>query len=549
MEDIGVIFKQQEPTQWVNSMVTVIKPNGKIRICIDPRDLNKAILREHYPLKTVEEVISQMPNAKVFSKLDATSGFWHIQLDEPSSKLCTFNTPFGRYRFARLPFGINSASEVFQKIVSEMVSDIEGAEAIIDDILIWGSDQKEHDMRLKQVLDRAREYNLKLSAGKCEISKPEVTYVGHRLTSEGVKPDPEKIRAVNKMSKPECVKDLQTFMGFIQYLGKFMPNMSTVSAPLRTLLEKNTAWHWDEKQETSFQKLKEMATNAPLLQYYNPNKPLTLSVDASSKGLGAVLIQNQKPVAYASRALTQTQQRYPQIEKETLAIVYGCNKFHEYVYGRRVQIETDHKPLQSIFLKPLHQTPPRLQRLLIALEKYDLKVDYKPGKEMYLADHLSRSFLKETKEVLVPDLHVNDIHLISYLPIAPEMYAKFQKETANDEHLQELQDVIFNGWPNEKSELIHSLRPYWTYRDELSVIDGLLYKSNKAIVPKALQNEMLDKIHESHLGIVKCKSRARDVLFWIGMGQDIEDKVKACGLCAQHQSLNAKGTDVNARNT
>ncbi|CAC5403290.1 unnamed protein product [Mytilus coruscus] len=193
MEDIGVIFKQQEPTQWVNSMVTVIKPNGKIRICIDPRDLNKAILREHYPLKTVEDVISQMPNAKVFSKLDATSGFWHIQLDEPSSKLCTFNTPFGRYRFARLPFGINSASEVFQKIVSEMVSDIEGAEAIIDDILIWGSDQKEHDMRLKQVLDRA-----KLSAGKCEISKPEVTYVGHRLTSEGVKPDPEKIRAVNK---------------------------------------------------------------------------------------------------------------------------------------------------------------------------------------------------------------------------------------------------------------------------------------------------------------------------------------------------------------
>ncbi|CAC5421205.1 unnamed protein product [Mytilus coruscus] len=382
-----------------------------------------------------------MPNAKVFSKLDATSGFWHIQLDEPSSKLCTFNTPFGRYRFARLPFGKNSASEVFQKIVSEMVSDIEGAEAIIYDILIWGSDQKEHDMRLKQVLDRAREYNLKLSAGKCEISKPEVTYVGHRLTSEGVKPDPEKIRAVNKMSKPECVKDLQTFMGFIQYLGKFMPNMSTVSAPLRTLLEKkNTEWHWDEIQETSFQKLKEMATNAPLLQYYDPNKPLTLSVDVSSKGLGTVYKTIQKS-------------KISSIEKETLAIVYGCNKFHEYVYGRRVQIETDHKPLQSIFLKPLQQTPPRLQRLLIALEKYDLKVDYKPGKEMYLSDHLSRSFLKETKEVLVPDLHVNDIHLIPHMQIAPEMYAKFQKETANDEHLQELQDVIFDGWPNEKTEL------------------------------------------------------------------------------------------------
>lgn len=227
---------------------------------------------------------------------------------------------------------------------------------------------------MKKVLDRAREYNLKFGAGKCEIRKSEVTYVGHRLTSEGLKPDPEKIRAIEKMAKPTFTKDMQTFMGFIQYLSKFMPNMSTVSAPLRTLLEKNIVWHWNEQQKKSFQKLKTMATNTPILQYFDPNKPLTLSVDASSKGLGAVLIQNQKPVAYASRALTETQQKYPQIEKETLAIVYGCNKFHEYVYGREINIETDHKPLQSIFRKSLLQTPPRLQRLLIALEKYDLNV-------------------------------------------------------------------------------------------------------------------------------------------------------------------------------
>ena len=177
MEEIGVIVKQHEPTKWVNSMVTVQKPNGKLRICIDPRDLNKATLREHYPLRTVEEVISQMPNAKIFSKLDATSGFWQLRLDEPSSKLCTFIIPYGRHRVVRLPFGIKSAPEVFQKIISQMVSDIEGAEAIIDDILVWGSDHKEHDQCLKKVLDRAREYNLKLGAGKCEIRKSEVTYV------------------------------------------------------------------------------------------------------------------------------------------------------------------------------------------------------------------------------------------------------------------------------------------------------------------------------------------------------------------------------------
>lgn len=540
MTEMGVIVKQEEPTEWVNSMVTVIKPNGKIRICIDPRDLNKAICREHYPLKTVEEVISQMPNAKIFTKLDATSGFWQLRLDEKSSKLCTFNTPFGRFRFTRLPFGIKSAPEVFQKVISQMVLDIEGAEAIIDDILVWGSNQEEHDARLKRVLERAMEYNLKLSADKCEFRKSEVTYVGHRLTSKGVKPDPEKIRAVCNMVKPTCLKDLQTFMGFIQYLSKFMPHLSTVSAPLRTLLEKNTAWHWDEEKETSFLKLKDMATNAPILQYYDPSKPLTLSVDASSKGLGAVLIQNQRPVAYASRALTPTQQRYSQIEKETLAIVYGCNKFHEYVYGREVLIETDHKPLQSIFQKSLHKTPPRLQRLLLALEKYDLEVKYKPGKEMFLADHLSRSYLPETKEILVPDINVNEIHLISHLPISQEMYEKFQKETANDEHLQELQDAILDGWPEEKSNVSYNLRPYWTFRDELSVMDGLLYKSSKLIVPRALQNSMLDKIHESHLGIVKCKARAREVLFWIGMSTDVENRVRSCGLCAQHQNINAK---------
>lgn len=234
-------------------------------------------------------------------------------------------------------------------------------------------------------------------------------------------------------------------MGFIQYLSKFMPHLSTVSAPLRTLLEKNTAWHWDEQKESSFQKVKEMAINAHILQYYDQSKPVTLSVDDSSKRLGAVFIQNQRPVAYASRALTPTQQKYSQIEKETLAIVYGCSKFHEYVYGRQVHIETDHKPLQSIFRKPLYQTPPGLQRLLLALEKYDLEVEYKPEKYMFLADHLSRPYLLETKEVLVPDINVNEIHLISHLPISQDMYEKFQKETALDRHLQYLQDAIFEG--------------------------------------------------------------------------------------------------------
>jgi hypothetical protein len=183
-----------EPTDWVNSMVTVIKPE-KIRVCIDPRDLNRAIEREYYPMKTIEDVVAGMPEVKVFSVLDATSGYWQMKLNEESSKLCTFNKPFGRYRFTRLPFGIKSAPEVFQKKMSQVLEDIDGAEAIVDDILVWGKDIQEHDARLKKVLDRVQAVNLKLNQKKCQIRKEEIPYVGHLLTKDGLKPDPEKIRA------------------------------------------------------------------------------------------------------------------------------------------------------------------------------------------------------------------------------------------------------------------------------------------------------------------------------------------------------------------
>ena len=540
MERNGVIIKEDHPTEWVNSMVVVTKPNGKLRICMDPNDLNKSIMREHFPLKTIEEITAEIEEATMFTKLDATNGFWQVKLDEPSSKLCTFNTPFGRYRFLRLPFGINSASEIFQRTTSEMVQSIAGAENVIDDILVWGRNREEHDRRLKQVLEKAQEYNLKLSPGKCEFRKPEVTFVGHRLTKEGVKPDPEKVRAVKEMKQPTTVKELQTFLGFVTYLGKFIPNMSTITAPLRTLLEKDTAWHWNAEQESSFQELKSIASSEPVLQYYNAKKPVKLSVDASSTGLGAVLLQDDKPVAYASRALTETQQRYAQIEKETLAILYGCTKFHEFVYGKDIQIETDHKPLQAIFNKPLWQSPARLQKLRLALQRYNLHVNYKPGKEMYIADHLSRSYLNETVENLVPDLQINEVHLIAHLPVSDVMYKQIQTETAKDADLTELMETVLNGWPNNKDDLPSSARPYWTFRDELSCIDGILYKSEKIVIPKSLRKKMLAVIHEPHLGIVKSINRARDVLFWLGMTADIEQTVRACTICAATQNANPK---------
>ena len=278
-----------------------------------------------------------------------------------------------------------------------------------------------------------------------------------------------------------------------------------------------------------------MASSTPVLGYYDPSKPLTLSVDASSKGLGAVLLQDGKPLAYASRALTPTQERYAQIEKETLAIVYGAQKFHQFIYGRPTYVESDHKPLQYILSKPLHQAPLRLQKMMLTLQRYDLKVKYLPGSELSVADALSRSYPQETTETLIPDLEVNEVHLTAHLPISPEKYAEFQKATADDPTMQALRSVVLNGWPGNEEELPGNVREYWCYRDEISSVDGLLFKAEKLIVPQSMRKEMLDRIHESHQGIVKCKQRARDILFWPGMSSQIEDKVSKCSVCNQFQ--------------
>ncbi|XP_033731071.1 uncharacterized protein K02A2.6-like [Pecten maximus] len=420
-----------------------------------------------------------------------------------------------------------------------MVNDLEGCDAIVDDLLIWGENIEQHDERLKKVLDRVREYNLKLSPDKCRFRQTELSYVGHKLTDRGVKPDDEKGRAVKEMCQPENKKELQTFLGFVTYLGKFLPNLSEESSPLRKLLLKDTEWIW-KKGTDSFQRLKQFVTEAPVLRYYDPCKEITLTVDASSTGLGAALIQDGQPIAYASRALTETQQRYAQIEKETLAIVFGCTKYHQFIFGREVTIESDHKPLQAIFRKPLNRAPPRLQRLLLTLQKYTLNVVYKPGKTMYLADALSRSYLKETRENLVPDIDIEVNQIVSYLPISPEKYQEFKRETSKDEALSQLREIIIKGWPENKHEIPETAHHYWPFRDELSCIDGLLFKSHTIIVPKTLRREMLKTIHSSHLGIVKCKSRARELLYWPGMSSEIEDTVSKCSTCATNSRKNPK---------
>ena len=541
MMRLRVIKPIQEPTDWVNSMVTATKKNGKLRICIDPRDLNKAIKREHYPLPTIEEVLTRIPKATVFSVLDATSGYWQVKLDSSSAKLCTFNTPFGRYAFQRLPFGISSAQDVFQAIMHDIFKDIEGTEVIVDDLLIWAENEEQHDIVLKKVLQRARERNLKFNMEKSQIKCNSINYIGHTLSKDGLKPDPTKVEAIVKMATPRSKEELQRFLGMVTYLGKFIPSLSQTAAPLRALVGKDVEWQWSREQATSFTALKNLVSTAPVLKYFDQSKPTKISVDASSHGLGAVLLQDDKPVAYASKSLTRTQSNYAQIEKEMLAIVFGCVRFHDYIYGLpSVEVETDHKPLETILNKPLHMAPPRLQKMMMSVQRYPIEVRYRPGKEIIVADTLSRSPLQEEATGLIYEEY--DINALASATshFDQSILSRVKHATANDHSLQAITPFIQSGWPDSRSQLPSVVKPFWDFHDELSIVDGLILRGERIVIPTCLQKEMLSLLHSSHLGIEKCKQRARDTMFWPGMSSQIEDIVSKCTTCCRFRRKNTK---------
>uniref|UniRef100_A0A3B3DHQ9 ribonuclease H n=1 Tax=Oryzias melastigma TaxID=30732 RepID=A0A3B3DHQ9_ORYME len=353
MEKMDVITRIEDPTDWCAGMVVVPKKSGAVRICVDFTKMNQAVCREKYILPSVEHTLGMLAGATVFSKLDANMGFWQVPLTEESAKYTTFITPFGRYYFNRLPFGIASAPEHFQKMmVTEVTNGLEGVLCHMDDILMWGKTQEEHDVRLHALLEKAQKAGITLNIDKCEFTCHTVKFLGHVITAAGVQPDPEKTSAVQEMNAPTNVSELRSFLGMVNQLGRFIPNLAEKDKVLRDLLSKKNHWYWGPEQQTAFERLKKELSSTPVLTLYNPNSDLKISADASSFGLGAVLLQKSNaewaPVAYASRSMTPTERRYAQVEKEALAATWACERFSCFVLGRSFELETDHKPLVSL---------------------------------------------------------------------------------------------------------------------------------------------------------------------------------------------------------
>ena len=542
MEDMDVIEKVTIPTDWVNSLVTVEKPNGDIRICLDPKDLNTCIKRPHYSLPTLEDALAKMSGAQYFSKLDAKSGYWMLKLDEPSSYLTTFNTPFGRYRFKRLPFGLICAQDVFQLKMDEVFEGLDGVTPLVDDVIITGKTREEHDANLLAALNRATDKNLKLNPDKLTVGAKEVKFFGHLLTADGLKPDPDKVKAIKDMPDPKDKKELQTMLGMITYLAKFASNqLSEITKPLRDLLKDDVEFTWDTPQKDALNKIKTMMSEEPVLAYYDPSKPVTLQVDSSKSGCGAAIFQSGKPVAFASKSLNQTEQNYAQIEKELYAILFGCTRFHQFIYGRQILVESDHKPLEIIFKKSLLNAPPRLQRMLLQLQKYDLIVKFISGKKIPVADTLSRKYLPtDTTEEPMEDLDSQIHYIINNLPVSDQKMSQIREATLNDRSLQKIKDYIQHGWPEHRNDCCQSVIECWNYREELSCIDGIILKGEKIFVPTTLRQDMLQKVHEGHFGIEKTIQRARQILFWPRMANDIQTLISSCPTCMTKRPSNPK---------
>ena len=321
---------------------------------------------------------------------DCCKGYWHQELDEPSLFLTTFNTELGHYRYTVMPFRATVAGNVFQQKLDQCFGQIPNVIVITDDIMVVGKKQnhKDHDQALTSLLDTARKCNIRLNYDKLQYKQTEVEFFRETYTVDGHKPAQSKMKAIVDMPPPTCKRQVQSFICLVNYLSKFSAHLSELAEPIRELSEEKVPCHWGLEHQESFKLVKREIAAAPLQAYYNAWKTTVLQTDASIKGLGACLIQEEKPVYFTGKALTEAQRGYVAIELESLAVAWAMEKFHHFLYANHFILETDQKTLEIILSRTLNQVTLHLQRILIRTFLYNFTVWYLPGLKNQLAECL-----------------------------------------------------------------------------------------------------------------------------------------------------------------
>lgn len=366
----------------------------KYRMVIDYRRLNEITTDDRYPLPNIHDLFDRLGKCNYFTTLDLASGYHQIEISEQDRQKTAFSTQNGHYEFLRMPFGLKTAPATFQRTMDNVLRGLQGLHCLVylDDILIYSNGLVQHLQKLRSVFDRLRTTNLKVQLDKSEFLRKEVQYLGHTLTKDGLKPNDDKIKVVLDYPIPQTQTEIKRFLGFIGYYRRFIKDFSRITQPLTACLKKGKKVEITDKYTESFQKCKELLVNAPILQYPDMTKPFVLTTDASEVAIGAVLSQgligNDRPVAYASRTLTDCERKYSAIERELLAIIWATKHFRPYLYGHKFDIVTDHKPL--LWLYQLKEPGSKLTRWRLRLQEFDFDIKHKNGKLNANADALSR---------------------------------------------------------------------------------------------------------------------------------------------------------------
>jgi len=535
---LDVIEPASGATTWVSPVVPVPKKNGEIRLCVDLRAVNSAIKRRQYPIPTVDEILEKLNNGKTFSKLDLNMGYHQIELDEESRHLTTFSTTKGLFRYKRLVFGISSAYEEFQEIISSLFKKESNIQNIADDIIVWGANEQEHNTALERCLNILQQNGLTVNPDKCEFHLKEIEYFGFKINGSGIKPSESKIETLKSFQRPTNVSELRSFLGLLTYLGRFIPNLASLTEDLRQLTHANCRWAWTDKHQKAFDQLKCSLQKETQLSHFNIRLPCNVIVDAGPYGIGAILLQddnhNLNPIAFASRSLTSTERNYSQTEREALAVVWACEKFHLYLFGRQFKIFTDHKPLLQIYSQKGSPSP-RILRWSLRLLAYDFTLHYLKGKDNP-SDILSR--LPQHKLTTLPGDDSAEM-LINYtianaIPKAISL-SELLEACKSDEDTQALiESIRTSNWENAR------VKPYQQLRFELSEKSGLVLRGTRIIIPLSLRSRVLSIVHEGHLGIRKTKELLRTKVWWPRIDYDVEDKVSSCITCTRLQEKQTK---------
>ena len=545
------IVEPVEHSEWATPVVPVRKRDGTVRLCGDYKlTVNQACEGDSHPIPRVEDLAYALSGGEKFSKLDLSHAYTQCMLDESSRDLTTINTHKGLFRYHRLCFGISAAPGIFQRTMENLFRHVPGCINYLDDVYVTGKDDNEHLENLRNVLSICRDKGLSLRRDKCEFLQREVTFLGYRLNKHGLYPLEDKVKAIRDAPQPRNTQELRSFLGLVNFYGKFIPNASQLLAPLYQLLRHGQRWCWGKAQESAVKKVKGVLSSDKVLVHFQSEKEVVLICDASPTGVGAILAQihegDERPVAYASRALNSAERNYSQIDREGLALIFAVKKFHKYIAGRKFTLVTDHKPLLGL-LGPGKRIPEhasaRVQRWAIILSAHSYALVHRPGKENS-ADALSRLPLPYT-----PD--ENDTCDIDTYGIPEEVNVIFSvmdqcnlsstdiaRETEHDETLKTVYRSLLLGLPLKSDE---TFRPYAIRKNEMSIEKDCILWGTRVVVPPSLQAKVLQLLHDdTHVGVAHMKSQARSWVWWPQIDADIEKSVKCCYTCQKHRKQPAK---------